>query len=410
MLTTSRARGVGSAAKRASKRCWGGRGDVFLVVARALCQDEGGDIVRRPRRGWLAAAIAVGVVAVLGLAACGGDDDSSADTSSASSAEITLRLGYVTTADHPYGVAVNQFIKDVGTASGGKIAIEGLPNYQGGDVPLLRDVRGGAVEMASVSSAVWGTQGVTSFDALQALGLITRLDLEREVITGPIGAQMLEATSAVGLKGLAIHEGGLRKPVGAKKPLPSPAAFKGLTIRTPESSVLETGIKGLGADPTAIPVGDIYAALRDGTVDGMEANLGLIQTLKLYEVAKYVTANVTLWPFPTVLVMNQDKFDSLSADQQQIITDSANKVPGFSIDFLSQPSELPATLCKEGMKFAIASDANLQSFGTASKSVIAELSKNAETKDYIDQIQALKDGLSAPPAAAPLPEGCTVNS
>jgi TRAP-type C4-dicarboxylate transport system substrate-binding protein len=366
--------------------------------------------VRRPSRGWLAAAILVGVVAVLGLAACGDDDDSSADTSTAASAEITLRLGYVTAQEHPYGIAVDSFIEDVTTTSGGKIAIEGLPNYQGGDVPLLRDVRGGAVDMASVSSAVWGTQGVTSFDALQALGLITRLDLEREVITGPIGAQMLEATSAIGLKGLAIHEGGLRKPVGAKKPLPSPAAFKGLTIRTPESSVLETGIKGLGADPTAIPVGDIYAALRDGTVDGMEANLGLIQTLKLYEVAKYVTANVTLWPFPTVLVMNQDTFDSLSSEQQEIITEAASRVPGFSIDFLSKPSDLPATLCTEGMKFAVATDADLKSFGTASESVIAELSKDPDTKSYIDQIQALKDGLPAPPAPAPLPEGCTANS
>ena len=366
--------------------------------------------MRRPSRKWVLAAIAAGAVAVLGLSGCGSSSSSSADTSGSSSAEITLRLGYVTAPEHPYGIAVDSFIKAVGTASGGKIAIEGLPNYQGGDVPLLRDVRGGAVDMASVSSAVWGTQGVTSFDALQALGLITRLDLEREVITGPIGAQMLAATSTVGLKGLAIHEGGLRKPVGAKKPLPSPAAFKGLAIRTPESSVLQTGIKGLGADPTAIPVGDIYAALRDGTVDGMESNLGLIQTLKLYEVAKYVTANATLWPFPTVLVMNQKKFDSLTSDQQKIITDAASKVPGFSIDFLSKPSELPATLCKEGMKFVIATDADLKSFATASKTVISELSKNADTKSYIDQIQALKDGLPAPPAAAPLPKGCTVNS
>ena len=40
-------------------------------------------------------------------------------------------------------------------ASGGSIAIEGLPTYPQGDVPLLQDVKGGAVEMASVSSAVW---------------------------------------------------------------------------------------------------------------------------------------------------------------------------------------------------------------------------------------------------------------
>lgn len=356
------------------------------------------------------AAILVGAVAVLGLAACGDDDDSAADTSSAAAAEITLRLGYVTTADHPYGIAVNQFIKDVTAASDGKIAIEGLPTYPQGDVPLLQDVKGGAVEMASVSSAVWGTQGVTCFEALQALGLITRYDLEEQVITGPIGSSMLECTSAVGLKGLAIHEGGLRKPMGAKKALASPAAFKGQKIRTPESSVLELGINALGADPTAIPLPDVYAALRDGAVDGLETNLALVQTQKWYEVAKFITANVNLWPFPTVLVMNQAKFDSLSADQQQIITTAAAKVPAFSLAIFAAPSELPATLCSEGVKFVVAGDSDIAAFGKASQSVVTELSKNAETKGYIDQIQALKDALPAPPAPAPLPEGCSVTS
>ena len=363
--------------------------------------------MRRRSWGWrLAAAAAAGVMA-LGLAACG-DDDDAADTAASGEADITLRLGYVTAPEHPYGIAIDNFIEEVTTASDGAIAIEALPNYQGGDVPLLQDVRGGAVDMASVSSAVWGTQGVNCFDALQALGLITRYDLEREVITGPIGEEMLACTESVGLQGLGIHEGGLRKPLGASKALTAPADFRGLTIRTPESSVLETGIRALGADPTAIPLPDTYAALRDGTVDGMEANLGLIQTVKYYEVADFVTANVNLWPFPTVLAMNQARFDALSADQQQVITDAAANIGGFSIDFFEAPSELVNTLCDEGLKFAIASDADLEAFSGVSQRVITQLSEDEQTAGFITQIQALKDGLAAPPAAAPLPEGCAV--
>lgn len=383
------------------------RGASRLTFFRVI--ETRGTTVRTRSWGWRLAAMAACAVLAVGVAACGDDDDGdAADTTGSGDAEITLRLGYVTAPEHPYGIAIDNFIKEVDTASGGSIAIEALPNYQGGDVPLLQDVRGGAVDMASVSSAVWGTQGVNCFDALQALGLITRYDLEREVITGPIGEEMLACTDAVGLKGLGIHEGGLRKPLGAKKALTSPADFDGLTIRTPESGVLETGIRALGADPTAIPLPDTYAALRDGTVDGMEANLGLIQTVKLYEVADFVTANVNLWPFPTVLVMNQAKFDALSAEQQTIITDAAANIAGFSIDFFEAPSELVTTLCGEGLKFAIASDADLTAFGKVSETVVTELSKDAETKGFIDQIQALKDGLPAPPAPAPLPDGCAV--
>lgn len=363
--------------------------------------------------GWRLAATAAVLAAALGLAACGGSSkttSSAASTPGAGKAEITLRLGYVTPPQHPYGVAVDQFVKDVSTASKGAIAIQTLPNYQGGDVPLLQDVRGGAVDMASVSSAVWTTQGVTCFNALQALGLITRYDLERQVVTGPIGTSMLKCTQKVGLQGLAIHEGGLRKPLGAKAPLASLADFKGKAIRTPQSSVLETGIRGLGADPTAVPLPELYAALRDGTVDGAESNLGLVQTNKLYEVAKYMTANVNLWPFPTVLVMNKNKFDALTPQQQKIIVDAGAKVPAFSIDFLLKPSDLPKTLCSEGLKFAIASNTALGEFAGASKNVIATLSKDPTTKSYIDQIQALKNKLGPPPAPPALPTGCAVPS
>jgi TRAP-type transport system periplasmic protein len=299
-------------------------------------------------------------------------------------------------------------VKRVDEASSGAISVQTRPSYPGGDVPLLQGVRDGAVEMASVSSAVWATQGVRSFDALQALGLITRYDLEREVITGPIAEEMLQGVEAIGLKGLAIHEGGLRKPLGARVQLTSPAAFRGLTIRTPESSVLETGIRALGADATSIPVSEVYRSLRDGTVDGMAANLGLVQTLQLYEVAQFITMNVNLWPFPTVLAMNQAAFDALSSEQQDIITEAASGISGFSIDILTRPSELPQTLCDEGIRFAISTPDQLAQFEQASEATIAQLSEDETIRGFIDQILAVREGLGDPPTAAPIPEGCLV--
>ena len=132
-------------------------------------------------------------------------------------------------------------------------------------MPLLQDVKGGAVEMATVSSAVWGTQGVTCFDALQALGLITRYDLEKEVIDGPIGRSMLGCTAAAGVHGLAIHEGGLRKPLGAKVALTSPGGLQGQEDpHARPRTCLQTGMQALGADPVSIAdLAEVYPALRE---------------------------------------------------------------------------------------------------------------------------------------------------
>ena len=56
------------------------------------------------------------------------------------------------------------------------------------------------------------------------------------------------------------------------------------------------------------------------------------------------------------------------------------------------------------MKFVIADDAALADFGKASTAAIAELSKDAPTKDFIGQIQAIKDGL--PPGTRPAAAAC----
>lgn len=352
-----------------------------------------------------------GLALVFGVAACGDDDGDSGGETTGGGGEVTLKLGYVTTPQHPYGLAVDKFVADVAAASEGRITIETIPTYQGGDVPLLNDVRGGTVELASVSSAIWDTQGVNSFQALQAPFLVNRLDLAKEVLSGEIAQDMLKGVDKVGLVGLAIHEGGLRKPVGAKKALKTPADFRGAKIRAPESRVLAEGLAALGAEATPLPLGEVYLALKNGQVDGMEANYGLIDTQKYDEVAQFVTGNVNLWPFPTVLVANKAAFDGLSEDDQKVLTDVAAGIPGFSIEIFTNPApdapNFVKNLCDKGMTFAIASAENQAALQEAAQAGIDKLSEaDAETGEFIKRIQEVKDGLPDPAAPPPLPDGC----
>ena len=156
---------------------------------------------------------------------------------------------------------------------------------------------------------------------------------------------------------LAIHEGGLRKPFGKVK-LASLADFKGTTIRAPQSKVLADGLSALGANADPLPLPDVYQALQTGTVNGVEANLPLIYLSKWYEVAKYVTGNVNLWPFPTVLAINKAKYDSLTDDQQAALTSSAAGITDFSIKIFTTPgSTVAQDLVNCGAEFVSSTDA-----------------------------------------------------
>jgi tripartite ATP-independent transporter DctP family solute receptor len=349
--------------------------------------------------------VVAAVALALGLSACGGGGNGGGGGGGGT---VALRLSYVTPAAHPYGQAVDFFIQKVKELSGGTVDITGQPSYPQGDISLLNAVKGGSLDMGSVSTAVWGTVGVHSFDALQMPFLLTSYPLEGQVIGGDIGKEMLQGATDYGVVGLAIHEGGLRKPLGVSKKLAALADFQGLRMRSVESPLLAAGLRALGANPITLPVGEIYQAMQNHTVDGMEANLGLIQTYKLYEVAKYVTANVNLWPFPTVLIMNKAKFDGLSADQQKAITDAAALVPAFSIEIFTKPAtDLVKTLCDEGLKFAVAQPADVAAMAAATKPVVDRFSaQSADTKRFVAAIEALKANQAPAPAPAPLPAGC----
>jgi TRAP-type C4-dicarboxylate transport system substrate-binding protein len=340
------------------------------------------------------------------FAACGGDKSES------NTEPFKLRLGYATTPQHAHGLAVETFKKEVEAASDGKLTIESLPNYTGGDAQLFDDVVGGAIEMGGVSTAIWDTKGSNVFQALQAPFLITSYNLAQTVEGGPIGTAMLTSPNGppkFKLVGLAILEGGLRKPLGRTVALTNPAAFKGKKIRVPQSKALAAAITALGAKPVALPIGEVFTALQNGTVAGMEADLDLIATNKYYEVADFVTQDVNLWPFPAAVVINKAAWDKLSSDQQAILTTAGKNLNKTSIAVLTDPNSpvnTTAELCQAGLTFASASDADQATLAKATEPAMAELTADSEVADYIKQIQDAKTA-AAPPAPPPaVPAGC----
>lgn len=360
--------------------------------------DKGGDEVRKRSWLWRLAAVVAALALALGLAACGDDDDDEAADTAEAGTELTVQ--YVTTVDHPYGVGVNAFVEDVNAAGVG-LTLQGQPSNPTPEPDLIDQLSDGDIQIASISSAVWDTKGVTAFQALQAPFLVTNYGLEAEVLGGEIGAAMIEAGNqqARNIVVLGIHEGGLRKPLGAEKAFVKPADFQGATIRSVQSDVLATGMRALGANPDPLPLPEVYQALQNGTVDGMEANLGLIATQKYYEVAKNVTGNVNFWPFPTVLAMNKDAYDGLTAEQQQALTAAAPAAAAAGFEFLNAPSQLPQALVNCGIEFATATPADQQALAQRGQQAVSQLPQS--TQDFVSQIQALKE--AQPPSDPPPP-------
>ena len=121
-----------------------------------------------------------------------------------------------------------------------------------------------------------------------------------------------------GLKGLAMWENGFRNVTTNNTPVNTVADLKGLKLRTMENSIHLAAWKAMGANPTPMAFSELYTAMQQGTVDGEENPLGIITGNGFEEVEKYCTLTEHVYT-PYYVVMNADKYNSLSADQQAAI-------------------------------------------------------------------------------------------
>lgn len=104
-----------------------------------------------------------------------------------------------------------------------------------------------------------------------------------------------------------------------------PESFANMPIRAyskGSAKVLQT----LGAAPTIMGVGDVYSGLQRGTVKGAMGGLGGAVGLKHYEVTSDMfVPNGVMGTLIHAYVMNKDKFESMSPENQTAVMEAASE-------------------------------------------------------------------------------------
>jgi TRAP-type C4-dicarboxylate transport system substrate-binding protein len=90
-----------------------------------------------------------------------------------------------------------------------------------------------------------------------------------------------------GLVGLAFYDSGARSFYTVKKPIKSLADMKGSRSACSSRTSSSRWIEALGANPTPMPYGEVYTALKTGIVDAAENNWPSYESSRHFEAAKY---------------------------------------------------------------------------------------------------------------------------
>jgi TRAP-type C4-dicarboxylate transport system substrate-binding protein len=179
---------------------------------------------------------------------------------------------------------------------------------------LIGDVRAGKADLGVVGSRAWDS-GVNGFRALGAPLLIDSYALQDRVLRSPMIGQMLAGLRSLGLAGIGVLPGPLRKPLGITGPLLKPADYAGLKIGVQQSLVAGATMRALGATPVWFPV--TWPITGFGAA---EEHISAIQGNQYDRAGKYLTANVNLWPRPLVVFANGKAWAALSPAQRRILT------------------------------------------------------------------------------------------
>jgi TRAP-type transport system periplasmic protein len=267
----------------------------------------------------------------------------------------------------------------------------GQVKYEAG---LIGDVRAGKADLGVVGSRVWDSVGVNSFQVLGAPLLLDSYALQDRVLGSPMIGQMLQGLRPLGLAGIGVLPGPLRKPLGITRPLLKPADYAGLRIGVPQSRVEDATMRALGAIPVGFPPGVAITGL-----DGLEQSISGIAG-DPYETGKYLTVNVSLWPRPIVLFANGKAWAALTPAQRRILRQAVT-------DDLSAETSVvrgnertdTATLCRRGLPhFLTASPADLAALRRAVQPVYDQLQRDPQIRGYIRQIEAMRKEIRPEPA------------
>ncbi len=208
----------------------------------------------------------------------------------------------------------------------------------------------------------------------------------RASLDGPVGDTILAAMEAHGMVGLAFYDSGARSIYTSKKAVRTLADIKGAKVRVQPSDLFVAMVEGLGANPTPMPYGEVYTALKTGIVDAAENNVPSYESSRHFEAAKFYSLTEHSM-CPEVLLFSKKIWDGLSADDRTLIRKAAkDSVPFMRKLWDEREAKAQAAVEKGGAQ--IGTIENRQAFIEAMRPVYARFANTPALQALVQQIQA----------------------
>jgi TRAP-type C4-dicarboxylate transport system substrate-binding protein len=209
-----------------------------------------------------------------------------------------FRLGLITPGGHSWNRAALAFGEALKKETGGRLTVTVFHAGQLGNEPaMMQQLQSGALDMGWIQAAELGSR-VASVAAINAPYLVRSTPAVAKLAKTPAALKLLEALPReTGTIGLGWGITGMRV-VFSTRDISTPTDLKGMKLRINPTPVYRDFYQLLGAAPTPIPTPQVFDAMSNGQVDGLEADIEFSWNQRFDKVSKTVLQmNALFMPF-----------------------------------------------------------------------------------------------------------------
>lgn len=235
----------------------------------------------------------------------------------------SFRLGIATPPGHPWNNAALAAAEMIAEESDGRLDLTVFHASQlGTEAAMLQQLQTGALDFAWLQTAELGTR-IPQIGAINAPYLVQSTAKIPDLIRHPKVLELLDLLPAeTGTIGLGWGITGMRS-VFANREVNSVADLQGMKLRTHTTPAFRDFYELLGTAPTPIPTPQVYDAIANGQVDGLEADLDFSWNQRFDQVTQSILHMNALF-MPMVALVSGRVWQGLPEADREIL-DRATK-------------------------------------------------------------------------------------
>lgn len=294
-------------------------------------------------------AIVLALVMVLAATACGSSapaaqtDTAQSGTapSEAATAEVkNIVIGHSFGDTNMLHLGITRFGELIEEKSGGTITVTIHANGAlGSDAEMLQQVRLGSIDCQPISLPfISGEYPQCGIDQLPFL--FDSAEDAYSAYDGKLGQAIQdEVFTKAGIVKIGNVMGqGFREFTNNVRPIVTPEDMVGIKFRTTESAVRIAMFESCGASVITMALSELFTSLQNGTVDGQENPLSTIDSNGFFEVQKYLSLSDHIF-VANFMIMNQSKWDTFTAEEQALITETWNEAVEYERGLLVESKD-----------------------------------------------------------------------